>query len=188
MALTNIDLNSIPGYAEMSAEDKVKALESFQYENNAETIQKLKESVSQACSDASEWKHKHNALLSEEERLKAEQKEREEQREARIAELEKRETISNLATEFVKLGYSAELARTCAEAKANGDDVTLFAKMSEFNKQRDEVIKADLFKGTPTPPAGNPTPVMTKDTFSKMSYDEQLKYTKDNPDWMSKLK
>ena len=39
--MAKIDTSKITGYAEMSAEDKLKALEAFEYEDNAAELEKL---------------------------------------------------------------------------------------------------------------------------------------------------
>lgn len=57
--MAKIDTSKITGYAEMSAEDKLKALEAFEYEDNAAELEKQKAAVSKANSEAAEWKRKH---------------------------------------------------------------------------------------------------------------------------------
>ena len=74
--MAKIDTSKITGYAEMSAEDKLKALEAFEYEDNAAELEKQKAAVSKANSEAAEWKRKHNALLGEDEKKKQEQEEK----------------------------------------------------------------------------------------------------------------
>ncbi len=44
--MAKIDTSKIPGYAEMSAEDKLKALEAFEYDDNAAEVERLKGAVS----------------------------------------------------------------------------------------------------------------------------------------------
>ena len=73
--MAKIDTNQIKGYAEMSLEDKLKALEAFEYNDNASELEKQKAAVSKANSEAAEWKRKHNALLSEDEQKKQKQEE-----------------------------------------------------------------------------------------------------------------
>ena len=48
--MAKIDTSKITGYAEMSAEDKLKALEAFEYEDNAAELEKQKAAVSKANS------------------------------------------------------------------------------------------------------------------------------------------
>ena len=63
-----IDTSRIEGYADMSTEDKLKALEGFEYEDNAAELSRQKNAISKANSDAAQWKKKYNEMLSEDER------------------------------------------------------------------------------------------------------------------------
>ena len=73
--MAKIDTSKIKGYAEMSLDDKLKALEAFEYEDNAAELEKQKAGVSKANSEAAAWKKKHNELLSEDEQQKQQQAE-----------------------------------------------------------------------------------------------------------------
>ena len=64
--MAKIDTSKIEGYADMTPEQKLAALEGYEYEDNAAELEKQKNALSKANSEAAEWKHKHNALLSEE--------------------------------------------------------------------------------------------------------------------------
>ena len=68
--MAKIDTSKIAGYAEMTPEQKLAALEGFEYEDNLAELEKQKNAVSKANSEAAEWKRKHNALLSEDEKKK----------------------------------------------------------------------------------------------------------------------
>ena len=62
-----IDVTKIEGYSEMSAEEKLAALESYTIPDPDYTGYVKKDAFDKAASEAAEWKRKHNALLSEEE-------------------------------------------------------------------------------------------------------------------------
>lgn len=68
--MAKIDASKIEGYEEMSVEEKLAALENYEYEDNSSEIEKLKAVISKANSEAAEWKKKHNALISEDEQKK----------------------------------------------------------------------------------------------------------------------
>ena len=68
--MAKIDTSKIEGYANMTPEQKLAALEGFEYEDNSAELEKQKNALSKANSEAAEWKRKHNALLSEEEKKK----------------------------------------------------------------------------------------------------------------------
>ena len=61
-----IDVTKIEGYSEMSAEEKLAALESYTIPDPDYTGYVKKDAFDKAASEAAEWKRKHNALLSEE--------------------------------------------------------------------------------------------------------------------------
>ena len=46
-----IDTTTIEGYADMTAEQKLAALEAFEYEDNSAEIEKLKKNLSKANSE-----------------------------------------------------------------------------------------------------------------------------------------
>ena len=93
--MAKIDTSKITGYAEMSAEDKLKALEAFEYEDNAAELEKQKAAVSKANSEAAEWKRKHNALLGEDEKKKQEQEEKFTNMEKELSELREAKRVSS---------------------------------------------------------------------------------------------
>ena len=74
--MAKIDTSKIEGYAEMTPEQKLAALEGFEYEDNSAELEKQKNALSKANSEAAEWKRKHNALLSEEEKKKQDEAQR----------------------------------------------------------------------------------------------------------------
>lgn len=153
--MAKIDTTKIEGYAEMSAEDKLKALEGFEYEDNAAELEKQKNALSKANSEAAEWKRKHNALLSEEEKKKQEDAEKLTQMEQELADLRKGKTVSEYKAKFVAQGYDESLAEETAKALADGDSAKVFANQSKFLEEYAKKVKADAIKKTPKPGAGS---------------------------------
>ena len=79
----------------------------------------------------------------------------------RIATLEaeskaaKRESdIAKNTAAYVALGYSQELAKSTAEAMADGDTAKVNANLAAFVAQKTQSIKEELMKGTKPPAAG----------------------------------
>lgn len=56
---------------------------------------------------------------------------------------------------YVALGYSQELAKSTAEAIADGDTAKINANMASFIAQKTQSIREELMRGTPAPAAGN---------------------------------
>lgn len=153
--MAKIDTSKIEGYADMSAEDKLKALEAFEYEDNAAELERQKNALSKANSEAAEWKRKHNALLSEEEKKKQEDADKLTQMEQELAELRKGKTISEYKAKFVAQGYDEALAEDTAKALADGDSAKVFANQGKFLEDYAKKVKADAIKKTPKPSGGS---------------------------------
>lgn len=152
--MAKIDVSRIEGYDSMSVEGKLKALEAYEYEDFSQEVEKHKNAVSKANSEAAEWKRKHNALLSDEDKRKAEEAERFTAMEKELNELKMEKLISEHKAQFIGLGYDEELATETAKALASGNIQTVFINQKKFMESHDKAIKAETMKNTPTPPAG----------------------------------
>ena len=58
--MAKIDTSKIPGYAEMSAEDKLKALEAFEYDDNAAEVALYETPFGELSVDIQTSELKHN--------------------------------------------------------------------------------------------------------------------------------
>jgi len=164
--MAKIDTSKITGYAEMSAEDKLKALEAFEYEDNAAELEKQKAAVSKANSEAAEWKRKHNALLGEDEKMEKE-----------LSELREAKRVSEFKAKFIAQGYDEVLAEDTAKAMADGDSAKVFANQQKFLDEYTKQVKADALKKTPkpTPGAGGGT--------GEMDYAKKIEEARTNGDF-----
>ena len=156
--MAKIDIEKIEGYADMTPEQKLAALEAFEYEDNASELQRYKGATTKANSEAAEWKKKYNALLSEEERKKNASEEELNNIRTELENLRNEKSISENKAHFISLGYDEALAGETAKAMSSGDIATVFANQKKFLEDRDKTIKAELLKATPTPPAGKGDP------------------------------
>ena len=140
--MAKIDTNQIKGYAEMSLEDKLKALEAFEYNDNASELEKQKAAVSKANSEAAEWKRKHNALLSEDEQKKQKQEEDIAAMQKELDELRRDKTVSQFTAKFIAQGYDEKLAAETAKAMADGNTDKVFANQQTFLEAYAKQVKA----------------------------------------------
>lgn len=152
--MPKIDTSKIEGYAEMTPEQKLAALEGYEYEDHSEELERQKAAVSKANGEAAEWKRKHTALLSEDEKKKQEDADKLASMEKELAELRKGKVVSDYKAKFVAQGYSEELADETAKALADGDMTKVFANQQKFLTDYAKGVKAEALKGTPKPPAG----------------------------------
>nr|DAG21390.1 MAG TPA: Major head protein [Bacteriophage sp.] len=144
-----IDTSKIEGYAEMTPEQKLAALEGFEYEDHAAELEKQKAAVSKANSDAAEWKRKHNALLTDEQRKQQEQADKLESMEKELAGLRKEKTVSEYKAKLVAQGYDEALANETAAAMESGDMTTVFTNNQKFLTDYAKRVVAEKLKGTP---------------------------------------
>ena len=175
--MAKIDTSKIEGYANMTPEQKLAALEGFEYEDNSAELEKQKNALSKANSEAAEWKRKHNALLSEEEKKKQEDADKLAQMEQ--ADLRKGKTVSEYKAKFVAQGYDEALAEETAKALADGDSANVFANQSKFLEEYAKKVKADAIKKTPKPGAGAGSGSGTEDA---VDYGKKIEEAQKNGD------
>lgn len=147
--MAKIDVTKIEGYEGMNAEQKLAALEAFEYEDNAAELEKQKAALSKANSEAAAWKRKHNELLSDEQRKQQEEAEKWANMEQELKSLRKEKTISEYTAKFSAQGYDEKLASETAEALESGDTATVFANQQKFLEEYAKKVVAEKLKGTP---------------------------------------
>lgn len=186
--MAKIDVSKIEGYAEMSAEEKLKALESFEYDDGASEIERYKNATSKANSEAAEWKKKHNALLSEEEKSKQEKADYIAQLEKQNAELLEERDVAKYKTELLATGYSEELATETANALFKGDIAKVLKNQATFVAEQKKAVIAESVKNTQIPPTDNGNgKTLTKEQFNKMSLSEQMEVYEKTPELYNEL-
>lgn len=110
---------------------------------------KLKKAQEDAAKDASSWKKKYNATLSDAEKLAQEKAEREAEKDAELNRLRKESAVSKFEKNFLTLGYSQELAKKAAEAQFDGDTDTLFLVQSQAQEAILKTKESEWFKKRP---------------------------------------
>lgn len=174
--MAKIDTNLIEGYADMTPEQKLAALEGFEYEDNAVELERQKNALSKANSEAAEWKRKHNALLTDEQRKQQEQAEKWENMEKELAGLRKEKTVAGYKAKLVAQGYDETLADATAAAMESGDMATVFANNQKFLEGYAKKIIAEKLKGTPRGADGNPGDV-------GIDYSKKIEESRGNGDY-----
>ena len=186
--MPKIDTSGIKGYESMTPEQKLAALEAFEYEDSSGELERYKAAVSKANSESAEWKRKYNEKLSDEERKAAESAAELESMKTELASLRRDKTIADYTAKFLALGYDATLAGDTAAAFADGDTAKVLSKQQKFLEAHDKNLKAELLKGGSTPPAGTEgQSAMTLEKFRALSDEERFKFSQEHPDDYSKL-
>lgn len=153
--MAKIDVTRIDGYESMTPEQKLAALESFEYDDNSAELERMRNTVSKANSEAAEWKRKHNALLDDDERKRQADAEKLEQAMQELETLRTEKKISEFKAHYIAMGYDEKLAAETAKALVDGDMEKVFANGTKHQGELEKKIKADVLKGTPKPGTDN---------------------------------
>ena len=155
-----VDVSKIEGYETMSAEDKIKALEAFEFEAPKQTddgeVKKLREALSKTNSEAANLKRQLHEKMSEAEKAEAERKDREQQIDEELKTLRKEKTIATLEKAYLAAGYPAELAAASAVAQADGDTDTVLKNQMAFLAETKKSLAAEALNKQPPLSVGNP--------------------------------
>lgn len=145
-----IDVNSINGYSEMTPEQKLEALEGYEF-NVDYTGYVKKEVLDQTAHEAADWKKKYNARLTDEEKASAERQQELDSMREELESLRREKTISSYTADYLALGYDEKLAKDTAEAVADGDFARVMANQKKFLAKYEQTVQANLLKDTPRP-------------------------------------
>ena len=149
-----IDLNSIQGYASMTPEQKLAALEGFEFDTSeldtlrAET-KNQKSLIDKYTGEIGQLKKKQNEGLSEAERKAAEQQEAMAKLQEKYDKLLLQSTIASYKAKYLGLGYEEALAEDTAKALANGEIDKVFANNAKHLEAVEKKQKADAARNTP---------------------------------------
>jgi hypothetical protein len=189
MAKMKIDVTAIEGFEEMDAEKKLEALMAHELDvpdsdsSKEDYIRRLKEANTKATHEAAEWKRKHTALLSEEDKKKVEAETKAAEIEAELKELKTTTAIAEHKASLIALGYEEKLAHEMSEALVNGDIKKAIADHTKFLELRDAAAKKEAVKKTPRPDPEDVTEQpMTKEKFGNLEYAEAVKFKAENPE------
>ena len=181
--MAKIDTSKIENYENMSAEEKLAALEAFEYEADNTDAERLKAAVSKANSEAAELKRQLKARMTEDEQKEAERAAKEAEKDALLESLKKDKTISDSKAKFLGLGYDEKLAAETAKALADGDMDKVFANQQIHIENVKKAERAAALASDQKPPAGSGGATnITKEQFDAMGYSERLKLHNEQPE------
>ena len=179
--MANIDVSKIEGYADMTPEDKIAALEAYEYDDGSN----LKSAVDKATHEAAEYKKQLKALQEKLNSEGGEANQTIQTLQEQVAQLTRTNTIAEYATQYLALGYTAEMAKESAEAQFDGDIAKVIDNQRIFLEEKEKSIKAELLKQTPRPGqggTGTPSSGMTKEKFKKLSFADRAKFAAEHPE------
>jgi len=147
-----IDVSKIPNYETLTAEEKLKALEGFEFETpkaNDDEVMKLKKYVNDYSSQIADMKRQMKEKMTEDERKEAERLELEKARDEELANLKKEKALSNYKAKFMATGYDEELAEKASASMVDGDFAGIFETLGTFIDNKTKQIEANALNQQP---------------------------------------
>lgn len=185
--MAKIDITKIEGYAEMSAEEKLKALEAFDIPDPDLSGYVDKKLFDKTASELAAKKKELNEKLTEDEKAKREEAEKREELEKKYNELLHESAVSKNKAKLVALGYEEALADETAEAMASGDLEKVFSNQKKHLESFEKKVRAEALKGTPKPSGDGKSETMTLEKLRQMPPAERLKFSQEHAEEYKEL-
>lgn len=177
-----IDVSKIEGYEEMSAEEKLKALEGLEIPDPDYSGYVKKDVFDKTASELAEKKKELREKLSEDEAKKLKEQEEREELQSKYEKLLHDSEVSKNKSKLLALGYEEKLADETAEAMASGDLEKVMANQKKHLDTFEKKIRAEALKDTPKPTGDGDNKTMTLEALRKMSPSERFKYSQEHPE------
>ncbi|MBR6984171.1 MAG: hypothetical protein IKH75_11730 [Ruminococcus sp.] len=187
--MAKIDTSKIEGYADMTPEQKVAALESYAIADPDYSGYIKKDVFDKTASELAQTKKDLKARMTEEEKQKAEAEAELKKYKEQAETLQREKNIADNKAKFISIGYDDTLATETAEALEKGDYATLFKNHQTVIENVKKIAKGEAMAST-TPPAGKANEggkTITKEQFDNMTYTERVKLFETNPDLYKEL-
>lgn len=171
-----MDTRKIEGYAEMTAEQKLAALEAYEPTTapaESPEVEKLKRTISKINSEAADYKKQLRERQTEAERAEAEATEQRKKMEEQIKALTEEKQLSQYKSAYISMGYSPEQAEKKAEAILHGNMEEVFAIEKEFNQKQKEALEAASMNNQPKLTGGEP---LTQEMIQEQEQKKLRKY------------
>lgn len=185
--MAKIDVSKIEGYAEMSAEDKLKALEAYDVPEPDLSGYVDKKLYDKTASELADKKKELREKLTDDEAAKQKEQEERDEMQRELDALRRESTVSKNKAKLVALGYDEALADDTAEAMADGKLDKVFANQKKHLEAFEKKVRAEALKNTPKPTPDGDGNTMTLKKLREMSPADRLKYSQEHPEEYKEL-
>ena len=185
--MAKIDVTQIEGYAEMSAEDKLKALEGFDIPDPDYSGYVKKDVFDKTASELAGVKKQLKDKMTDDEAAKQKEQEEREELQSKYDKLLRESEISKHKAKLLGLGYDEKLADETAEAMTDGDMEKVFANQKKHLDSVEKRVRADALKDTPKPTPDGDSKTMTLEKFRKLSPAERAAFFEEHPEEYKEL-
>lgn len=170
--MAKIDTKSIENFESMTAEEKLNALLSYEFEapkaDESAELKNVRNALNKASSEAAEYKRALREKQSEAERAEADRLENEKKLQDELAAYRTKERISSYQAKLMTAGYDSETAAVMAKALPEGVSDDYFAINKSFLDNQRQAILSDALDRQPKPSVGIP-PTMSDAEKSELA-------------------
>lgn len=187
--MANIDTSKIEGYENMTAEEKVQALEAYAIADPDYSGYVKKDTFDKTASELAQAKKDLKARMSDEEKAKAETELLLKQYKEQAETLQREKDISENKAKLISIGYDDTLATETATAMVNGDLATVLKNQQTLIESVKKLAKGEAMAST-TPPAGKATDggkTISKEQFKAMTLAERTELYQTNRELYDEL-
>ncbi len=155
--MPKIDTTAIEGFESMTDSEKLSALLSLEVPEKIDLSGYVKKDIfDKTSSELATAKKSLREKMSADDAAKTQADEERAELENKYNELLKKSTISDYTAKYLEIGYSADLARSTAEAIFDGDMDKVFENQQKFNSARDKEREREIERKLhPTGGSGN---------------------------------
>jgi predicted transcriptional regulator len=185
--MAKIDVSKIEGYAEMSAEEKLKALEAYNVPDPDLSGYVSKEQFDKTASELAAKKKELRDKLTDDEAAKQKEQEERDTMQKELEALRRESLVSKNKSRLIALGYEEALADETAEAMADGKIEKVFANQKKHLEAFEKKVRAEALKNTPKPTGDGDGKTISLKDFRSMSSADRLKFSQEHPDEYKEL-
>lgn len=180
--MAKVDTSRIEGYANMTLDQKLAALESYEVEEPDYSGYVKKEVFDKTASELASKKRELNEKLTADEKKEQADKEAREKLQADYDRLLRESEVSKYKAKFLGMGYEEKLAEETAIAMVDGDSEKVFSNQKKHIESVEKRVRAEVLKDTPKPAPDGDSKIITKEIYRKMSPLERAEYAEKNPE------
>ena len=177
-----INTDKIQGYGDMTLEEKIKALETFEVAEPDYSGYVKKEVFDKTASELTDYKKQLREKMSADEIKAKEDAEKQEKLQSDYDALLRKVALSENKAKLLGLGYEDKLATETAEAMIDGNLDKVFANQKKHLEAVEKKIREDVLHNTPKPEGGSSSNTMTKEKLRGMSANERYEYSQAHPE------
>lgn len=180
--MAKIDVAKIAGYADMTPEQKIAALEAFETDEPDYSGYVKKDVFDKTASELAAKKKELAEKMTEDEKAKQKEQDERADLQAKYDKLLRESEISKFKAKFLGMGYEEKLAEDTAQAMADGDTDKVFANQKKHLDSVEKRARADALKDTPKPTPDGDSKMMTLEKLRKLTPQERYDYAVKNPE------